>query len=509
VFGAHVGSLIAASPMGEADPPPGELSLFLHRVRDFIKHPLVSCSPKTSAIEVARLLSREGVGSVVVVGDDGGPVGIVTDRDLRRKVIAEGRDPGTTTAGDVMSTQLVTLRPGAFAFEAVLEMTRRRIRHVVVVDEGRTVGVVSSRDFLALHTTHPVTLAREITRAGSLETLAGLAARVTLLVRRLVEEGGTAHDIGQIVAELNDRMVVRVLALTVATLEEGGEEAPAVPYCWLALGSEARREQAVRSDQDNALVYADPSPPEGERAAGYYARFAEAAIQALVGIGFPACTGGFMASNPRWCQPASVWREYFRHWIQDASPVQVLPACIFFDLRPLAGAAELAASLRAVIRTEAPTRRAFLGLLAKDVVSRRLPLTLFGNVAVHRSGPHVGRVDIKSAGAIQMVGAGRLHALELGLDDTNTIDRIRTAGEQGLYRPDEVREIVDACQHLMRLRLVHQLGQLERGEPPDNYLQPDRLSRADGLLLRDALRTVGRVQAGIRERFATDALAAG
>jgi CBS domain-containing protein len=124
---------------------PGELSLFHRRARDLIKRPPVTCGPGVSVVDVARLLSREGVGSVVVVREDGVPVGIVTDRDLRRKVVAEGRDPATTPASAVMSTPLVTLRPSAFAFEAVLEMTRHRIRHVVLVDEGRPVGVVSSR----------------------------------------------------------------------------------------------------------------------------------------------------------------------------------------------------------------------------------------------------------------------------------------------------------------------------------------------------------------------------
>ena len=186
------------------------LSLFHYRVRDLTKRAPVTCGPEAPVIEVARRLSREGVGSIVVVGDDGDPVGIVTDRDLRRKVVADGRDPATTSVREIMSAPLVILRPTAFAFDAILEMTRHRIRHVVLVEDGRLVGVVSSRDLLALQTTHPVTLAREITRATSLEGLADLGSRVTALVRRLMDEGGAAYDIGQIVAELNDRIVVQI-----------------------------------------------------------------------------------------------------------------------------------------------------------------------------------------------------------------------------------------------------------------------------------------------------------
>ncbi len=482
----------------------GDLSLFLHRVRDLVRRPTVTCARGVSVVEVARRLSREGVGSVVIVNDDGAPVGIVTDRDLRRKVVAEGRDPATTPADAIMSSPLVTLRPTAFAFEAVLEMTRNRIRHVVVVENGRAVGVVSSRDFLVLQSTHPVTLAREITRAVSLDALAGLGARVTELVRRLVEEGGTPYDIGQIVAELNDRIVVRTLGLVSGALEETGEDAPPVAYCWLAFGSEARREQTLRTDQDNGLVYRDPPEHLVARVADYYRRFAEVAIQGLVRVGFPPCPGHAMASNPSWCQPISVWAGYFRRWLREATPDHVLAASIYFDLRPLTGALDLGSELSELVLREAPQSRAFLGYLAKDVVERRLPLTLFGNVAVHRNGPHRGAVDIKGAGGLQLVGAARLHALTLGLADTNTIDRVRAAAARGAVRDAEAREITDAYQHFMRLRLVHQLEQLAQGASPDNYITPSRLSRADAVLMRDAMRTVANVQAAVRERFATD-----
>jgi CBS domain-containing protein len=434
------------------------------------------------------------------------PIGIVTDRDLRARVVAEGRDASATSAADIMSQPLVTLPPAAFAFEAVLEMTRRRIRHVVVVEDGRLIGVVSSRDLLALHLAHPVTLARDLDRAGSVPALAGLVTRITPLVRRLVDEGGSAYDVGQIVAELNDRAVGRVLALTAAALHAAGHEAPAAGFCWLGFGSEARREQTLRTDQDNGLVYADPEPAAAQATAAYYARFAEAAIANLVAVGFPPCPGNAMASNPTWCQPLSVWAGYFRRWMDHPSPEEVLAACIYFDLRPLGGLARLAAPLEQLVRTQAPASRAFLRLLAHDVVVRRVPRTLLGNVAVERRGRERGTVDVKAAGSMQLTGAGRVNALELGLPQTNTVDRFRAAAERGLYTPAEAREITDACQHLMRLRLVHQLERLAAGAPPDNRVDPARLSRAEALLFRDALATVERVQAGLRVRFATDGL---
>ena len=483
-----------------------DVSLFLRRVSDLVRRTPVTCRADARASAIARLMSAEGVGSIVVLDGAGAPAGIVTDRDLRRKVVAEARDADATEAGAIMSSPLITLGPDAFAFEAVLSMTRHRIRHVVLLDRGRLAGVVSSQDFFALQSTHPVTVARGLDRAPSLEALAALGARITALAGRLLAEGGSAYHIGRLVAELNDRVVLRVLALTTAALEAEGLPPPDVAYCWLAFGSEARREQTLRTDQDNGLVYADPPPELASAVAAYYARFAEAAVAGLIATGVPPCPGNAMASNPRWCQPLSVWAGYFRTWMDHPSGEELLAASIYFDLRSLGGDMQLGERLATLVRDEAPASRVLLGLLARDVVTRRPALTLFGNIAVRRAAGRRPTVDIKGGGVMQLTGAGRVAGLELGLEAVNTVDRFHAAAERGLYQPDEAREITDAYQHLMRLRLVHQLAQAARGETPDNLIEPGTLSHAERLLFRDALQTVQRVQEGLRQRFATDRL---
>jgi CBS domain-containing protein len=485
---------------------PQEFSLFVTRVRDLIRRAPVTCPGDLPAAQVARNLTREGVGSVIVCDDQGAPVGIVTDRDLRRKVVAEGRDPSGVSARAIMSAPLVTVAPAAFGFEAVLEMTRREIHHLVVVEDARLVGVISTYDLLQLHAAQPVALVQEIGRASTLEALAGLAARVTPLVRHLLDAGGTAYDIGQMVAELNDRLMARVLGLTGETLAAAGEAPPPVPYCWLVLGSEARREQTLRTDQDNGLVYADPPPESRQHAAAYYARFAEEAIRGLVAVGFPRCSANLMASNPEWCQPLSAWTGYFRRWLTEAWPAQVAAALIFFDLRPVGGEFPLADALLEVIRTEAPAQPTFLSVLAREAMSYEVPFTLWGRIAVERRGPQAGTLDVKRTGTQQFVGAGRVHALEFGLAEMNTIDRIRAAGQRGVYTEDEVLEIVDAYQFLMRLRLAHQLALIEQGVPPDNRIDPKRLSRTDAVLLREALRTVEHLKTRVSRRYRVGSL---
>lgn len=459
----------------------------------------MTCPPHATASEVARLLTRERVGSVIVVAGDGAPLGIVTDRDLRRKIVGEARDPATA-AHEIMSAPLRAVAPSAFALDALLEMTRRDIRHLAVTDEGRLTGVISARDLLAETAAHPVALGRDIGDADSLATLAAMADRVTALVGGLVRAGASARDLVQLVAELNDRIVGRILGLVAATLERAGAVAP-VPFCWLAFGSEARREQTLRTDQDNGLVYADPPRDLAAAAADYFARFAEAAIQGLVTVGFPPCPGDIMASNPRWCQPLAEWTRYFGHCLEAPTPEGVLGASIHFDVRPLVGDLELGARLGELVRVEAPAHRLFLALLARDVVDRALPLTLLGRLAVPRRGPHAGTVDVKGGGTMQLVGAARVLALELGVPEQNTFDRVVGVAAHGVWTDAQARDIVQAGETIMRLRLVHQLEQLAGGVVPDNRVVVARLPRVDALLLREALRTIGAVQQTVRGRY--------
>jgi CBS domain-containing protein len=459
---------------------------------------LVSATPDASASEIARLLSREDVGAVVIVRD-GRPVGIVTDRDLRQRVVEPGREPAATPAAAIMSAPLVTLPPDAFAFDAVLAMTRHRIRHVVLVEEGRAVGVVSSRDVLDLEAAHPVAVVRDIERAASVEALAALAPRIVDLVRRLSDEGATVQEIAAIVAELSDRTVVRLLDVAAARLAAEGRPAP-LPWAWLAFGSEGRREQTLRTDQDNGLVYADPAPEAADGARDYFQRLAVDVTTALVAIGVPPCPGGAMASNPRWCQPLGVWDGYVRRWIAEPSPEHILAAAMYFDLRFVAGDASLAARLAERIRTEAPAHPRFLTLMARDVVDRRLPRAWLGGFR--------GAIDIKGAGSIQLVGAARVHALALGVAETNTLERFAAAARQQIYTGAELTEITDAYEHLLRLRLRRQLERLAAGEEPDNAVDPDTLPRRDAVLLREAMKTVRLVQDRLRTRHDTDVVPA-
>ncbi|HWP35036.1 MAG TPA: DUF294 nucleotidyltransferase-like domain-containing protein, partial [Thermodesulfobacteriota bacterium] len=486
-----------ASTAGAAD-----FSLFRTRLRDLTGRRPVTCPAATAIAEAARLMTAQGVGSVIVVDGAGRPLGIVTDRDLRTRVVAAGVEPGASVA-TVMSSPLVSLEADRFAFDALLEMTRRAIHHLGVVEAGRLVGVVSSEDFVTLQGAYPASLAREIETSPSFDELAQVVPRLTAVVRRLAAEGAGPFHLGQLVAELNDRLVQRAVALAEAQLAADGWGRAPLPYAWLAAGSEGRREQTFRTDQDNGLVYEDPPAAERDAAAGYFARLAGAAGAGLVRIGFPLCPGGFMASNPRWCQPRSVWQEYFRSWMAVPQPDRLLCASVYLDLRPVAGEPSVGRALWEWVCDLAPSQTLFHRHLARLALDWRPPLGLFGRLAPPRSGPQRGRLDLKQGGVLPVTQAMRVYAVQLGVRETNTRLRLAACGARGIFTPAEVEELEAAYEAILRVQLVHQLACLEAGLPPDNLVDPRRLGRLDRLLLREALRTVRWMQRGLEERFMT------
>ena len=226
--------------------------------------------------------------------------------------------------------------------------------------------------------------------------------------------------------------------------------------------------------------------------------------QALVSLGFPPCEGGFMASNPHWCQPESVWRDYFGAWMETPLPAQLLRACIFFDLRPVGGDEQPGRDLSRWVADRAPSHTLFLRHMARVALERHVPLGFFGGFVVERSGTHKDQLDLKARGVFPMAQAMRVCALSLGLAETNTVDRLVASGARGLFAPGEVEELRDAYEVISRVRLNHQLASLDAGRPADNFIDPDALRKSDRVLLKQAFKALAWLQRFIEDRFQTE-----
>ena len=324
---------------------------------------------------------------------------MITDKDLRAKVVAMGLDY-TTPVATIMSSPVHKIPTQAVCFDALLQMMNEQVHHLAVQRNDEVVGVITAHDIMVNQGASPLYLFREIGAQRKIEGLFSLAEKAPQVVRALVEEGAKANNVTRMITVLNDHIAQKVISL----LHEEMGPAP-YKFCWMTLGSEGRKEQTFKTDQDNALIYETPpdnwdSVKEGKL---YFRRFGNKAIEYLEKCGYPLCPGEIMASNPKWRKPYAVWKDYFDNWMNAPEPQEVLNATIFFDFRPGYGATQLAERLRDYLCLQAPNKGIFLMHLAKDCIQGRPPLTFFRNFIVEKDGKYKNRLDLKTRGLTPFV----------------------------------------------------------------------------------------------------------
>jgi len=470
------------------------VSPFTHRVGALVTRQLIAADVNVSIAEAARRMAEADTGSLVAVDDRGTPVGIVTDSDLRRKVVATSGSL-TEPLSSIMSSPVITIELDIPGMEAVQLMLQHGIHHLVLVDPtGRAVGVLADSDLLMASAERPLFLARRIERAQSLDELADARTAFPRAARFLLDGGVSAAMVGSLLAEANDRLARRLLDLAHAQVGP----AP-VPYSWLVMGSEGRREQTLRTDQDNGLVFVDDASAAD---AEYFARLANWMVTALESIGAPRCPGDMLASNPIWRGRVAEWHDRFTDWLHERGSEALLNALIAFDFRAVGGDLTLGNQLHTWLIAQTASAHRFLGHIAQAALQFGPPLNLFGRISVPGHGEHAGAFDVKHSAIQPVVDACRLLALEHGIAATATLSRLEAAQSTGAVPNEDALDIGSAFEALQALRLRAQLAALDARRAPDNYLTPKSLPRADRAALREHLHTVGRFQDAIRLRYA-------
>ena len=474
----------------------GERLLYSLTVRDVARKPALLCPETTTVQDAARQMRAADASCIFVAGQDGRAAGIVTDNDFTEKIVAGGV-PLDRPITEVMCSPVISVESTEHVFQVLLQMLSHDIHHVLVTQDGLPRQVLTHHDLMLLQGKSPLNVARNIERQQTLEGLAGAQQSTVDLIPLLMREGAKASHITRVVAEINDRIMLKILELAHAQLGP----AP-VPYCWVTLGSEGRREQTFKTDQDNALIFAD-SAAKDPHAEDYFARLAQFAQDALARCGYPLCLGGFMASNPRWRMSVSGWMREFEHWVNDPVQRGVQNALIFFDMRAVAGDFALFDQLRENNRALLKSASLFKSVLAHISINHKPPLGFFRTFVVEQSGEHKNELDLKLFGTWPIVNAARLFALDAGIDQTNTVDRLNALetakyGDSGL-----LHDLREAFEFLTALRLERQLEQKAAGQPISNYLSPSGLSNLHKSLLKEAFQTIVRAQSAIEGRFKT------
>ncbi|MEW6262086.1 MAG: DUF294 nucleotidyltransferase-like domain-containing protein [Thermodesulfobacteriota bacterium] len=492
---------LASQVLTSVQQEPTEIeALYYTPVQDLLKRPPIFCRPNLTIRQAAGLMSRQQVGSMVVVDESGRPIGIFTNKDLRRLVASPGADPENPVAA-IMRPQVISVEIEALAFEALMIMTRKNVHHLPVLDSGRLRGIVTQHDLLLLSGRNPLSVVKDIETAPSLNQLSLVQYGVDRLAAAQVRQNLPADRIQDVITLLNDRLMRRLVELSLTEMEAEGRGPAPLAWAWVASGSAGRKEQVLRTDHDCAIIYADPPSGREDQVQSYFLYLAERVIGGLEKCGFPRCREGNMANNPRWCQPVGVWRGYFQNWLRAADPDVLKSAALFFDGRFLYGREDLVIEVMRLVRRELLENRSFLVRLATATLSEKPPLGVFRQFVVEKSGQHGRRLDIKRRGLLPLVNAVRLLSLEKRLPLTNTRDRLLALGQSGALDDQLAREAAEAFNYLLMMRLRNYVEGLTKDRFSFDYFSPELLDAVQRRALKRALGVISRLQETIAGRF--------
>lgn len=466
-----------------------QLNLMAQRIDDILTQGPIIIGPDET-IQAAAVKMREHNVSCLPVCAQHKLIGIVTDTDMRNRVVAGGLDV-TAPVSSVMTPHPITLNAEDFAFDAVLTMSQRNISHVPILKDDQLVGVITNTNLVRRQTMSAVYMVGDIHRRSTYEEIADVVRQIPHLLVHLVDAGASSHNIGHIITSITDAATMRL-----AWLAEQKLGPPPVSYVWMASGSQARQEQTGVSDQDNCMIIGDSYDPQEHGA--YFKDLAQFICDGLNVSGYIYCPGEMMAITDKWRQPLAEWRRYFTKWIEEPEPKALMLSSIFFDLRPIWGDRGLFSDLQGMIMEKAEKNGIFLAHMVGNALTHRPPIGFFRNFVLIGGDEHKSEYNLKHNGVVPIVDIARVNALEEGIRAVNTHDRLEAERRVGGgMSTGGARDLLDAYEVIAITRLRHQAEQIRNGEKPSNYMNPDDLSHFERNHLRDAFAVVKTMQSAM------------
>ena len=485
-----------------------ENDMMVTRVRRLLSRSPVMIVETASVHEAARMMTENHVSAILLVaeaaadddrsftGQDGRHwrlTGILTDQDLRVRVLAAGGSVETRLA-DIKHDRLITTQSDESVYEAMLAMLRNNVHHLPVLHRRRPVGVVHLSDIVRYETHSSLYLVTNIFNQGSVKGLVRLMPDVRAAFLRLVDDGATSLMIGEAMSSIGRSLIRRLIEL--AEHELGP---PPVPYCFMVNGSMARNDQTISTDQDNALILDDSFDPEQHDE--WFATLAKRVSDGLDACGYPYCQGGIMATNDKWRQPLSVWRRYFEEWINEPDPERLLHSSIFFDLDGVYGEERFVEQLQDLVAERASQSPLFLAAMARNALNRTPPLGFFRTFVMEKDGRHNNSINIKRRGTAPLVDVIRVHALAVGSRSQTSFDRLDDITRANTLPAGQADKLRYALEFLSMVRIRHQAHDLKHHHTPDNNIEPENVSDDERHNLKDAFQVLSNAQKFLRFRY--------
>lgn len=462
-----------------------------HFVHEYMSSPPVCAPPGINIREAARIMRHHNISSLLISNSDQ-LVGIVTDRDFRTRVLAVDLT-GNEPVKNVMTPDPVCVDSNNRLHEAQLKMMAKGIHHLPVTRQNLPVGIITMSDILRANNIEPLSLIRSINHSKSVTDLTDAAGKLPGLVVKLIERDDRATEVGEIITSFSDSITRQLIQLA-----ENELGPPPCAFSWLAFGSQARQEQMLASDQDNGLLLPDNFD---NRHSDYFREMAEFVNDGLARCGMPRCPGEIMACNPKWRLPLDQWKRRFDSWITEPSPHALMHASIFFDMRHVAGQAELVRALQDHVVNLAGKNTFFLAMMCGNSLQLSPPLGFFKSFVLENDGDHNNTLELKKRGTIPIVDIARNYALSVGINSVNTTTRLHEIAQAGAMSKELATSLIDAHEFIAGIRLEAQGREFRAGKRVDNYLDPKELSPLVRHQLKEAFHLVREAQTAMKARF--------
>ena len=468
---------------------------YRENLRSIMDSEVYTCSPQCTMRKVIQDMVARDISSVIVIDHAKQPVGILTERDIMKRVIVNDRvDLDSTPISKVMTFDPITLHPDNTIYRALSVLTDSKVKHLPLIEDGKIVGIVTMRQLLKLRYPEPLTLIEGIREAEDVATLKAIKNKLPQMAEERLELGRTAYDIVVMISLINRDIHRRALELAA----EGLGVEP-VPYCLYLTGSHGRLENLLTPDQDHGMIIAD-----SEQNYQYDQYFIDLGVRFsdyLDQIGYVYCPGFLMSSNPLWRKSLSEWKQQIHYWFEAQVRELGRYVTVLFDAAAIAGEVDLFKELKEYAFKVLSQHHEVFRVLHEEEGGHRVPLGFLGRFVTDKGGLHKGQLDVKKSGLIFVVEAIRILSLQHSIKETGTLKRIGKLVEGGFIHANDGEYFESAYQVLLHYALKSQVSKANRGEKLDTYIDPRILSPRDKETLRHALKAVSTLQDLVASEF--------
>jgi CBS domain-containing protein len=466
-------------------------SLFTTPVGELVRREPVTIDEESSIKEAAQIMTRENIGSLIITRK-GVPVGIITDRDLRRKVVAKNKDVAEPVK-HIMSPSLIRMDSNEHCFEALLKMIRFNIHHLIVIEGGEFKGVVSNHDFLLLQGYSPLVLIKEIEEAFNIEKLSMIREKIHLIVSSLIREGARAHNIAGIITELVEKTLIKIAEL----IEKRLGPSP-LPYSLFIYGDGGRRELTLNPHIKLGIAIEDTNNPQLIHSTQlYFEEYLMLLNDSIQKIGYPENLPAMMSED---IKMFSDWHNLFKDWAED--PFIHSPDVDYIDMRCIKGDEDLVNRLRNNLITTVKTHYNFMDYIATVTVENRPPLGFLKRFVVDKSGEHKDELNLYQKGLIPIAYSSMVFAIEKNIFDRPTIKRLRKLGEK--YDFTTALDLIKAYEYLYTLLIHEQVVKGEQSILVDDFINPERLGNLEKKTLKESFQLIANVYDTIEKSYRTE-----